>query len=440
MADIPDFVPDSELSGILDFPCGIERLPNGNTLIADAGTETSRGSEVIEVDPKGNVIWRYHDRCRFTHGVKRLANGNTLVADTTSDRLIEIKPDGTLAFSSDDWANGTGKLSDGSHLHYPNNVHCVTQDRFMVTDRNSNRYVVVDRQGQVYGKCPIELKHPHNCEPLANGNVIVADSDHNQVVEITPDGSIAWKFSEGLYWPRDANRLANGNTLIGDSKNNRVLEVTPDGKIAWKYQVDYFSNFYEAHRLANGNTLISDQQHKQVIEVNPAGEIVWKFRNFRRDTPIYEKLQNTSFKNLRADGTPACWFLATRFSEGGGKFAWGENRFKKKVPGVEYDRSGALCLQQTVKVTTGQRFTMGGAISTQDLKGFACMQVAYVDAEGGLLCEAANVDKGQSFSDTTDWTPDSFETTVPPRAVAADIRLFISGAGKAFFSDLRFFC
>lgn len=435
-----DILPEAEIEGILEFPCGLERLANGNTLVADAGSETGRGAEVLEVDQQGKVVWRYGAGCRFTHGVKRLANGNTLVADTTSDRIIEIQPDGALAFTSDDWSGGSGKLSDGTHLHYPNNIHCVTPDVFMITDRNSNRYVTVDRNGRVLGKSPVEFRHPHNCEPLANGNVIVADSDNNQVVEIAPDGKLVWKYADNLNWPRDANRLTNGNTLIADSKNSRVIEVTSAGQIVGEYRVDYFANFYEAHRLTNGNTLISDQQHKQVLEVNPVGEVVWRFRNFRRETPIYDRLQNTSFKNVRADGSPVAWFLATRFAEGGGKFTWAEGRAGKKVAGLQYDRAGALCLQQTVRVTPGQVYTMGGSVSTNALAGFACIQVAYLDNEDGLLCEVTKSDKGQSFSGDSDWTPDIFETTVPDRAVAADIRLFISGKGAAFFSDLRFFC
>jgi hypothetical protein len=37
--------------GMIEFPGNAERLPNGNTLIADGGDELGLGSEVVEVDP-----------------------------------------------------------------------------------------------------------------------------------------------------------------------------------------------------------------------------------------------------------------------------------------------------------------------------------------------------------------------------------------------------
>jgi len=49
---------NSEIAGVLEFPCSVERLDNGNTLIADAGSESGRGSEILEVDQDGNLIWR----------------------------------------------------------------------------------------------------------------------------------------------------------------------------------------------------------------------------------------------------------------------------------------------------------------------------------------------------------------------------------------------
>jgi hypothetical protein len=35
--------------GRLDWPCDVERLPTGNTLITDAGYWSGQGSEILEV-------------------------------------------------------------------------------------------------------------------------------------------------------------------------------------------------------------------------------------------------------------------------------------------------------------------------------------------------------------------------------------------------------
>ena len=47
---------DTAREGIVEFPCDVERLPDGNTLITDAGDERGEGSEIVEVDPEGRIV------------------------------------------------------------------------------------------------------------------------------------------------------------------------------------------------------------------------------------------------------------------------------------------------------------------------------------------------------------------------------------------------
>lgn len=248
--------------GLLDFPCDVERLPNGNTLIADAGDNAGNGSEIIEVNMAGQIVWRYADGLRFAHSAKRLSNGNTLITDTTNNRILEVTREHKIVFNTDDWGSGTGKLSDSSHLHYPNDAHLLEDDTLLITDRNNDRCLIVDRHGKVIWEYK-GARHPHNADMLPNGNILLADSDSNAVLEVNRQGKLVWSYSgdknNTLSWPRDADRLPNGNTLIGDSKHSRVLEVTPDGKIVWVFEVPYFANFYDVDKLPNGNVLISDQ-------------------------------------------------------------------------------------------------------------------------------------------------------------------------------------
>lgn len=426
--------------GILEFPCGVTRLPNGNTLICDAGGESGSGSELLEVDPAGQVVFRWDGGAKFLHGVAALSGGTVALADTTNNRVIEIDRIGRVLWSSEQWAGGTGNLSDGSRLSYPNHIAVAEGDHFIVTDRNNDRFLIVDRAGEIKRSFSDGIKHPHNCELLPDGNIIIANSDNDSIDIIDSRDRLVWRYQENLRWPRDANLLPGGNVLVTDSKNSRVIEVTPDKTIAWEYQADHFANFYEAHRLDNGNTLISDQQHQQVIEVSPAGGVVWSFRNFRRETPVYDRLFNGTFKKWTEAGLPEGWLLATRLSEGGGTFSPGQAPNGRKVPGMTYDRHGALCMRQTVAVQPGAFYTLGGELATDQLDGFACLQVAFTDAFGGLLTDAALAPRGREFTGTTGWTQDSLEVEVPTRAVNADIRIFMTGPGKVLFRRLRFFC
>jgi hypothetical protein len=76
---------------------------------------------------------------------------------------------------------------------------------------------------------------------------------------------------------------------------------------------------------------------------------------------------------------------------------------------------------------------------TQALEGFACFQVAFIDQEGGFLCDVAQVPKGEIFTGDVPWTQDSFEVLIPQHASAADIRIFMTGKGRIFFDQLRFY-
>jgi outer membrane protein assembly factor BamB len=421
--------------GVLEFPCTAVRLPNGNTLIADAGDEISAGSEVIEVDPRGQIVWEYDEDLRFVHSAVRMKNGNTLIADTTNDRVIEVSPEKEVVFSTDD----LGTLSDGSRLEYPNNALELDDGNLLITDRNNNRFLILDHTGEVLWQHD-GLEHPHNAEMLDNGNFLVADSDGNRIIEVTRDEEIVWSYGNGspemLHWPRHARRLSNGNTLITDSKNSRVIEVSPEGRIVWSYAVDYFSKFYAADKLSNGNVLIADQQGHRVFEVDPAGSTVWMFRNYIYPNPIHARLSNGGFREREPWGWPKDWLLVTRLSEGGGKVIWDEEASPRPAPGVAYDRGGALLLQQTVRAVPGTTYHLAGQIRTADLDGFAFFQLSFVDEIGAAMHDAPDIPRGTILTGTTPWTHDTVQATAPDGATAMEVRLFITGKGKAWIKGL----
>jgi hypothetical protein len=82
------------IAGNMEMPLAVERLPNGNTIIADAGDEAGFGSEIVEVDPVGNILWNYNEGLRFAHSGRRLRNGNTVITDSKNHRIIRVTPEG----------------------------------------------------------------------------------------------------------------------------------------------------------------------------------------------------------------------------------------------------------------------------------------------------------------------------------------------------------
>lgn len=426
-----------EAEVILDRSFGVERLANGNTLIADGGGRdwTNQGSEIIEVNQAGEIVWSFQDGLIFAHSAEELTNGNLLIVDTTRNRLLEISRDKKISWSSESWSKG--KLADGSRFDYPNDVEELANGHFLVTDRNNNRVIEIDRSGRIYWQ-KRKLNKPHNADRLENGNTLVSDSENDQVLELNPAGQVVWSYGGGeespLYWPRDVDKLENGNYLITDARHHRVIEITPEGEVVWEYK-EFLSFPYEADRLESGNTLISDSSHSRVIEVSPEGKIVWQFRNAPQ--PQYDSHFAGSFEKDRdGDGWPDEWLRGDLLAEGKGTFGWDENVAKdaQKSIKIDYDGEGMIFWHQYFPIKPGQKYDLIGFIKGQDLiDGYARFEIIFVDELGGQVGLTART---PDHKGTTKWTRYETIFTPPEKAVAADVWCLIEGKGTAWFDEI----
>lgn len=422
---------------VLDQPFGIERLPNGNTLIVDGGGRdwVSQGSEIIEVDPRGKVVWHFQEEIVFAHQAERLPNGNTLVVDTTNNRLLEVNPEKGVVWSSWDWPRR--RLADDSWLSYPNDIEVLANGHFLVTDRNNNRVIEIDRSGKVYWQ-QVGLNRPHNSDWLPNGHLLISDSDNNRVMELDRSRQLVWSYGgdgkEPLYWPRDVDKLESGHYLITDSRHHRVVEVTPGGEEVWEFKEE-LSFPYEADRLSNGNTLISDSSHARVIEVDSEGKIVWEFRNAPKQEYPGEFYGNFE-RDKDGDGWPDQWLRGDLLSEGQGTFIWDGNVFKDGHYSARIDAlgSGMIFWHHYYKVRPGRKYDLIGLIKSQDLKGYARFEIIFLDKLGGQIGVTARTPDHRG---TLNW--ERYETifTPPKGAVAADVWCLVEGEGTAWFDEIK---
>jgi len=239
-------------------PLGIERLPGGNTLIAD-----SQNDQALEVDSLGRLVWAYiRSDVPFLHTARRLAGGNTLMTSSAGNRVVEVNPRGDTVWT----------MKDG--LWYPNDATRLANGNTLITDRNNNRVIEVTPERQIVWSYS-GLNLPHNGSRLANGHTLVCDGDNNRVLEVDSSGSIVWKYSTGLSWARCAQRLDDGHTVIADARHNQVVEVNEQGAMIWA--VGDLPLPFAAQRLANGNTLVS--AGPQVVELTPEDSLVWQYPN-----------------------------------------------------------------------------------------------------------------------------------------------------------------
>jgi hypothetical protein len=91
----------------------MRRLPNGNTLIC-----TSTEDEVIEVAPDKSIVWRY--KLPFPYLATRLDNGNTLISSGSGYGspvgyyLVEVDPKGSVV-----WKYGGADSPPDQRLKWP---------------------------------------------------------------------------------------------------------------------------------------------------------------------------------------------------------------------------------------------------------------------------------------------------------------------------------
>jgi len=223
------------------------------------------------------------------HAIDPLPDDGFAVVDMEYERLLVVE-DGEVV-----WQWNASQLYDAppnparvDWLHI-NDIEHIGDGRFLVSVRNANQLVLVERgsgvvevinedrgtddatctqngqlddysgdsDGDVRCGDPAVLDHQHNPHWLGSGVVLVADSDNDRVVELHRTGEgwePVWTLESagdiGLDWPRDADRLPSGHTLVTDTMNERVLEVDESGDVVWSVSTENVP--YEADRVPAG--------------------------------------------------------------------------------------------------------------------------------------------------------------------------------------------
>lgn len=283
-------------------------LKNGSVLVAyiqqgrkscgEFQSPCSRtGFRIIDPHPKPHVTgqWSFPVRVKLNsevHDVNPLPNGEFLLTDMAHERIMTVAPNGTITWQwNASQRYDAPKNPAGIDWLHINDVDPIGEDKYMVSVRNANQILVIERGegvvsvinkdqddsddasckqdgqlgdyhndsgGDVLCGDPATFNHQHNPQSLGPDAVLVADSDNDRVVELhnkSGNWTVAWgddsAYGVGYNWPRDADRLPNGNTLITDSRNNRIVEVAPNGTAVWSVDTSIWP--YDADRLPVGS-------------------------------------------------------------------------------------------------------------------------------------------------------------------------------------------
>lgn len=210
--------------------------------------------------------WTYptrHHRNREVHDVEMMPNGDVLVVGMDRERIFTVDPTGSITWqwNASSYYDPPEDPTRTDWLHM-NDVDRIGEDRYLVSVRNKNQILIIDRDEGVVEVInedgdPDVIEEQHNPQWLGDGGVLVADSQNDRVVELAERNGtweVAWELRGtgglGFHWPRDVDLLANGNLLVTDSFNDRVVEVQRNGSLVWSVSPGRIP--YEADRLPYG--------------------------------------------------------------------------------------------------------------------------------------------------------------------------------------------
>jgi hypothetical protein len=279
------------------------------------------------------------------HDVEPMGDGRFVIADMEHER-IAIVSDGEVEW---EWNAAESGFYDAppdvtrrDWLHI-NDVDHIGGERFLVSVRNANQLLIVERgagvvevinedrtdeddsactkagqlrdfdgDGEVRCGTPQLMDHQHNPQWLGPGRVLVADSENDRIVELHRGENgwePAWTLREAgglrLQWPRDADRLPNGNTLVTDSLNRRVFEVTPGGEVVWSYGTPLIP--YEADPIPDGERAGSYTTRAETPTTGSTGGA--STASTAADTTSPDQLPSSSDDGLGADDVPGLSLL-----------------------------------------------------------------------------------------------------------------------------------
>ena len=213
-------------------------LPGGNLLF-------NTGHGVKEVTRDKKIVFNYESKSEI-YACQRLANGETFVAECNSGRLLELKPDGTIAREIQLLPDGM----DGGHT-YIRNARKLDNGNYLVAHYGLQKVVEYSPSGAVVREIPAP-GGPHSVCRLTNGNTLIACGDmikgQAQVIEVDPEGHVVWSVRNGdipgidLKFMTGFHRLPNGNTVMSNwlghgqfGKAPHIIEVTPEKKVVWTF-------------------------------------------------------------------------------------------------------------------------------------------------------------------------------------------------------------
>ena len=85
-----------EIRHMLDVGTAIhnpQRLANGYTMLCLSPPNDPKNNKIVELDVNGNMVWEYSEGLNWVRDADRLPDGNTLIADHSNKRVFIVSPE-----------------------------------------------------------------------------------------------------------------------------------------------------------------------------------------------------------------------------------------------------------------------------------------------------------------------------------------------------------
>jgi Mal s 1 allergenic protein-like len=182
------------------YPCSLQVLSNGNLLVA--GWDDDIPGFVREFDLDGNIVWQI-ENLQWPWKAERLGNGNTLIADAGSKRVFELNSKGEEVWAVDELGPETTELFDQLGPVY---LQRLADGNTLVSIRGTSKIIELDKTGRTVWEVGSELvKNQYSAVRLWNGNTLIADGGNFRVIEINMNKEIVW-MKDGIGYPAKAYR------------------------------------------------------------------------------------------------------------------------------------------------------------------------------------------------------------------------------------------
>ncbi len=147
-----------------------------------------------------------------------LPNGNYLVCDSRANKIIELTPDGTIAWLYD------------KELARPMDALRLPNGNVLISDFDHHRILEVDRSGRIVSS-KTGFDHPIKLSSHPSGSVLVADGDKKRLVEIPTNGNLH-TIRDQLNYIQSAAFIPNENLYLAAIQNKFPVTVTGPAQAA----------------------------------------------------------------------------------------------------------------------------------------------------------------------------------------------------------------